>query len=115
MQDGVSTQVAAWAESASLAVVRVPEGASALRVSTSGGYGQIGLYTRALEMPTPSEVDCSSTEEGTSELCEVVDPAAGLHFIAVWGESAFVGVDLVANIEMGSTSEPAPEEPAPRT
>ena len=74
----------------------VPSGMSELRVTTSGGSGDVDLYVRFGAQATEFNRDCSSLSTTNSELCVLQNPAAGDWFIMLRGFSAYSGVTLIA-------------------
>ncbi len=82
----------------------VPEGASDLTISISGGSGDADLYTRFGAEPTTSNYDCRPWENGNSESCSVASPETGVYHVMVRGYSSYDGVTLVAGFEQGGDS-----------
>ena len=78
----------------------VPSGATNLRISTSGGTGDVDLYTLYALQPTTSNADCSSARAGNAEQCTFPSPAAGTHHILLYGWSTYSGVTLSASYDM---------------
>ncbi|MBW2369846.1 MAG: pre-peptidase C-terminal domain-containing protein [Deltaproteobacteria bacterium] len=74
--------------------VNVPEGASNLTVTISGGTGDVDLYTRFGAEPTKDDYDCGSWEWDNNETCTHAAPEAGVWYIGVHAFSAFSGVSL---------------------
>lgn len=91
------------ADSERFFTIEVPEGATDLVVTTSGGTGDVDLYLRFGLQPTLAESDCSPLEVGNNETCEVPAPDAGTYHIMLHGWNAYAGVTLVA-----SFTPPAP-------
>ncbi|NQD35848.1 hemagglutinin [Permianibacter sp. IMCC34836] len=81
--------------------INVPAGASNLVISTSGGTGDMDLYTRFGSKPTTSVWDCRPYTGTNNETCTVAAPAAGTYYIDTRGYSAFSGVTLVASYTAG--------------
>ena len=77
--------------------IEVPEGATDLVVTTSGGTGDVDLYLRFGVQPTLAEWDCSPFVNGNNETCEVPAPDAGTYHIMLHGWHAYAGVTLVAS------------------
>lgn len=82
----------------------VPEGASDLSISISGGSGDADLYTLFGAEPTTSNYDCRPWQDGNSESCAVATPEAGVYHVMVRGYSSYDGVTLVAGFEQGGDS-----------
>lgn len=76
----------------------VPAGASALTVTTTGGTGDVDLYTRFNAAPTAAFYDCSSEGGSNNESCVIPTPSAGVWHIMLEGWEAYTGVTLRATI-----------------
>ncbi|NQD35847.1 hemagglutinin [Permianibacter sp. IMCC34836] len=81
--------------------INVPAGASNLVIATSGGTGDVDLYTRFGSKPTTSTYDCRPYTGGNAESCTVAAPQAGKYYINLRGYSAFSGVTLTASYSTG--------------
>ena len=77
--------------------INVPAGASNLVIATSGGTGDMDLYTRFGSKPTTSTYDCRPYTGGNAETCTVAAPQVGKYYINLRGYSAFTGVTLNAS------------------
>lgn len=84
----------------------VPDGATELVITLSGGVGDADLYVRFGAEPTFETDDCRSARVDNNERCVVPNPAAGLWFVEVYGFAAFSGVTLVATVSVAG--EPTP-------
>src|SRR5690606_12356113 len=78
--------------------VTVPNGASLLTVTTSGGNGDVDLYVRQGQAPTPASYDCESAGGDNEEICEFETPAAGTWYILLEAFESYSGVTLTATI-----------------
>jgi serine protease len=81
--------------------IKVPAGATNLTISTSGGSGDVDLYTKAGTAPTTSSYDCRPYLGGNSEKCTVAAPVAGTYHVMLQGYAAYSGVSLVASYTTG--------------
>jgi hypothetical protein len=72
----------------------VPAGQSTLTFTTSGGTGDVDLYTKLGARPTTSVYDCRPFISGNSETCTVNAPAAGTYYVMLNGYAAYSGVTL---------------------
>lgn len=86
--------------------VTVPDGASNLVIATSGGSGDVDLYTRYGSAPTTASYDCRPYRNGNTESCSVATPQAGTYYILLNGYAAYSGVSLKASWSAGG--DPAP-------
>ena len=77
--------------------LEVPEGASDLDFTISGGSGDADLYVNFGSAPTDSSYDCRPYRSGNTETCSFAAPAAGTWHVRVKAYSAFSGVGLVAS------------------
>ncbi|MDT8408392.1 MAG: S8 family serine peptidase [Wenzhouxiangellaceae bacterium] len=84
--------------------IDVPQGASNLNVSISGGSGDADLYVRFGSPPTESTYDCRPFLNGNSETCTFSSPQAGTHHVMLRGFSAYSGVSLVASFDEPSSA-----------
>jgi serine protease len=80
--------------------VTVPNGASGLSISISGGTGDADLYVRYAEPPTLSAYNCRPFFDGNAERCDLSTPAAGTYYVMLHGWSSYSGVTLAANVTM---------------
>lgn len=87
----------------------VPEGASNLVVTTSGGTGDADLYVDFGSQPTSSSCVCRPYLTGNSETCTIASLQAGAYSISVYGYSAFAGVWLTASYSTSSSGYPGAE------
>ncbi len=76
--------------------ITVPAGRPSLTITTSGGTGDVDLYTRRGSRPTTTTYDCRPFRTGNAETCTVTNPAAGTYFILLNAYSTYSGVSLRA-------------------
>jgi hypothetical protein len=74
----------------------VPDGATNLRVQTSGGTGDVDIYVRQ-SSPTGT-LRCFGFNAGNGELCNVANPARGTWYIILETWDPWAGVTLVATV-----------------
>jgi hypothetical protein len=76
----------------------VPTGTTNLRVTLSGGTGDVDLYINPGTPPDLAEGDyaCFSFNGGNNELCQVTNPVAGTWFILLDLWDPYTGVTLTA-------------------
>ena len=72
----------------------VPAGQSSLKFTTTGGTGDVDLYTRLGSRPTTATYDCRPYVSGNTETCTVTNPAAGTYYVLLNGYAAYSGVTL---------------------
>ncbi|MDN5781978.1 MAG: M20/M25/M40 family metallo-hydrolase [Luteimonas sp.] len=84
--------------------LEVPDGASNLVFTMSGGSGDADLYVKAGSAPTDGSYDCRPYKTGNNESCTFASPAAGTYHVRIKGYSAFSGVSLVGDYVIGSGS-----------
>ena len=95
--------------------LEVPQNASRLSISISGGSGDADLYVKFGSKPTTSSYHCRPYRNGNNESCVADSPSAGTYHIMIRGYADFNGVKLTASYS-GATSVPtsAPDpDPAP--
>lgn len=76
--------------------VNVSTGTERLVVDLNDGDGEAALYMRQEQAPTPSTFDHHSTMEGAEDRIAFNDPTPGWWYILLTTESAFTGVNIVA-------------------
>ncbi|CAM4031184.1 endonuclease [Shewanella aquimarina] len=72
----------------------LPQGASEVVVTMSGGTGDADLYLRQGSEPTLSEYDCAPYLTGNNEQCSVSAPVVGRYYVNINAYEAFSGVSL---------------------
>ncbi|MDG1539275.1 MAG: pre-peptidase C-terminal domain-containing protein [Candidatus Poseidonia sp.] len=77
--------------------VDVPQGTERLIVDLSDGEGEASLYMRLDQAPTSSTYDYHSTNEGAGDRIAFNDPTPGTWYILLNSESAFTGVNILAD------------------
>lgn len=91
----------------------VPEEASALRFSISGGSGDADLYVRHDALPTLDAYDCRPYLDGNNETCGTgqypIPSSPGPWYVMLNPYSAFAGVTLVGSYE-GGVLPPGPRD-----
>ena len=80
--------------------IPVPAGATNLKISISGGTGDVDLYVRQGAQPTTSAYDCRPYLAGNNEACAVASPS-GTYHVMLRAYQAFSGVTLVASYDTG--------------
>ena len=85
--------------------IDLPNGASNLKVSLSGGSGDADLYVKKGSKPTSSDYDCRPFRNGNNESC-TVDLAEGRYFVMLKGYRSYAGVSLVADYTTNTTPPP---------
>lgn len=78
--------------------IRPPAGSSNLRVTISGGTGDVDLYVRRGAVPTNSTYDCGSENGGNTELCNFASPANAQYYIRVVAWDPYAGATLTATV-----------------
>lgn len=106
LKNGVAvTGLSGSIASSALFSVVVPSGATNLVIQTTGGSGDADLYTRFGQVPTRTVYDCiSDASSGSAESCSNGVPAAGTHYVLLYGYSAFSGVTLSASYSTGGAT-----------
>lgn len=77
-------------------VIDVPERQAQLRISTSGGTGDVDLYVCLGHKPTMDEWDYRPYLAGNNETVIVSSPKAGKYYVLLRGYMAYAGVTLQA-------------------
>ncbi|MFP2911366.1 PPC domain-containing protein, partial [Pyxidicoccus sp. 3LFB2] len=81
--------------------VTVPEGATNLKFTMSGGTGDADLYVRYLNAPTTTSYNCRPYSSGNNEVCTFPAPGEGIWYVMINGFSAYSGVSLVVTWDGG--------------
>ncbi len=76
--------------------IDVPAGQDTLKISTSGGTGDVDLYVRRDSLPTTTSYDYRPYQAGNEEMVDVNNPPAGTWYIMLRGYSNYSGVTLKA-------------------
>lgn len=97
LTNGVAVSVSGATGSERAYTVDVPAGATNLVIATSGGSGDVDLYTRFATPPTTTAYDCRPYTNGNGESCSVAAPSAGRYHILLHGYAAYSGVTLKAS------------------
>lgn len=84
--------------------VVVPSGASNLSIQTTGGTGNPNMYVKQGSRPTQASFDCNSANAGTTEQCFFASPAAGTYHVMLHAPSAYSGVTVRADFDLGCAS-----------
>ena len=77
--------------------VQLPNGASNLLISISGGSGDADLYVRAGTRPTSSAFDCRPFRGGNGESCSFPTPVPGLYHVMLTAYGSYAGLSLKAS------------------
>ncbi|MCP3060440.1 M4 family metallopeptidase [Myxococcus sp. K38C18041901] len=86
-------KVYAWGE--------VPEGATNLRFTMSGGTGDADLHIRYGNYPTTGLYDCRPYRSGNNEECVIPNPAAGKWYAMVNAYTDYANASLVMKFDGG--------------
>jgi peptidyl-Asp metalloendopeptidase len=101
------TGISGAAASAQFYYIDVPAGASQLVVQTSGGTGNVNLYTRWAAIPTTVAYSCRPFLAGNAETCTHNSPAAGRWYIGLsGGVGGYASVTLKATLTTATTCSP---------
>lgn len=77
--------------------VVVPECATSLNITMSGGVGDADLYVNYGAKPTVNQYDCRPFETGNTENCTIASQA-GSYFIGINAYKAFSGLSLSTEV-----------------
>ncbi|MES2295756.1 MAG: collagenase [Pseudomonadota bacterium] len=82
------------------AYILLPAGAKNLKLSTSGGTGNVDLYLALDRYPSASSYDAASTGSSNRDSVSVASPVAGhWYYIVLKAQQAFNGVTLAATYD----------------
>lgn len=86
--------------SAAYVTLRLPPGASNLKVWTQGGVGDLDLYLALDRYPTPASYDLASISAGNQEAISVPVPQTGRwYYLTLKARSPFSGVSISASFD----------------
>lgn len=77
-----------------MAKLNVPVGAKNRSVVTSGGSGDLDLFTRSGKKPTSTAYTCKKEGSTNAETCSFATPTPGTLYIRVFGYAAVSGASL---------------------
>jgi hypothetical protein len=80
--------------------VIVPEGASRLEVSTSGGVGDCDLFVRRGAHPTEADFDAASVRFGNADRVTIDAPEGGAWFVLLHAADPYRAVRLLARVTL---------------
>ena len=83
--------------------MEVPDGATDLAFTISGGSGDADLYVKFGSQPTTSSYDCRPYKSGNSESCTFPTPSAGTWHVAIRAYSSYSGVSLEGSYTASGT------------
>ncbi|MBL8299252.1 MAG: PKD domain-containing protein [Rhodanobacteraceae bacterium] len=95
--------------------IDVPAGATNLVIKTSGGSGDVDLYTRLDAEPTTSVYSCRPYLSNNDETCTTASPSPGRWHVLLKGYSAFSGVTLTASYTVNTNQAPVARTNGPYT
>lgn len=87
---GISVATNAWR----YYKLNVPVGAKNLSITTSGGTGDLDLYTQLGKKPTTTAFSCKKEGSTNAETCTATAPTAGMWYIGLLGYSNASGATL---------------------
>ncbi len=87
--------VAAERHQSQMFYLDVPESATYLSFTMSGGSGDADLYVKFASEPSTSDYDCRPYRDGNEESCVISNLRAGRYYVMLYGYSAFDGVSIV--------------------
>ncbi len=77
-----------------LYTITVPNGATNLSISSSGGAGNADLYVRLGSAPQLNTFDCQSAGASNTENCSFATPTAGVYYAMLHATADYSGVSL---------------------
>ncbi|MEP4891388.1 MAG: S8 family serine peptidase [Aliiglaciecola sp.] len=77
--------------------IEVPEGATDLVFTMSGGSGDADLYVKYGSEPSSNSYDCRPYLAGNNETCSISSVQTGTYYVKIIGYSAYSGVSIQAD------------------
>lgn len=110
LENGVAkTGISGASKSQQFFTMEVPQGATNLSFTTSGGTGDADLYVRYGSKPTLDTHDCKSTNSSSNEQCNISAVQTGTYYVMVEAWNAISGVSLVGQYDTSSGNTPIDE------
>tara|TARA_R110000737_G_scaffold250531_2_gene260240 strand:- start:510 stop:1478 length:969 start_codon:yes stop_codon:yes gene_type:complete len=107
LQNGVAVSgLAGDAKAQLIYTLQVPNNASNLNFTTSGGSGDADLYVKFNTAPTLENFDCKSTTSSSNERCDIASAQNGIYYVMVEAWNAIANVSLIANYNETTAIEP---------
>ena len=101
---GTPVSVSGAEDSERLYQITVPNGATRIVFQVRGGTGDVDMYVRAGQPPTPQEVTCASSRLTNEEDCELFNPQPGAWYVLLYGYEAYAGATLTATVTESSAA-----------
>ncbi|MCB1052872.1 MAG: pre-peptidase C-terminal domain-containing protein [Acidobacteria bacterium] len=79
--------------------ISVPSGASNLKVTTTGGSGDMDLYVKQGGQASTSSYTAKSTGGTSAETVTIASPAASDYYIMLYGYTAYSGVSMTVSYQ----------------
>ena len=107
LENGVAkTGISGSAKQQLFYTLSVPENATDLVFTTTGGTGDADLYVKFGAKPSLTTSDCKSTSSGNNETCSISNAQVGTYYVLVEAWSAISGVSLIGSFVEDSTVPP---------
>ncbi|WP_105167950.1 pre-peptidase C-terminal domain-containing protein [Pseudoalteromonas sp. T1lg23B] len=84
-------------------VLEVPQNATNLSFSTSGGSGDADMYVKFSQLATQQNYDCRPYENGNTENCAISNIQSGKYYVMLHAYQAYSDLSLIANFNIGTT------------
>ncbi|PCK32815.1 M28 family metallopeptidase [Pseudoalteromonas piscicida] len=107
LKNGVAkTGISGASKSQQFFTMEVPQGASNLSFTTSGGTGDADLYVRYGAKPSLNTFDCKSTNSSSEEQCNITSIQSGTYHVMVEAWNAISGVSLTGQYDASGGNTP---------
>jgi len=106
LENGVVKNVAGLKGEEQSFIVNVPQNATLLSISTSGGTGDVDLYVRYELAASTSDYDCRPYKPGNNEVCDIEPITSGVYHVMLRGYSDYSDVHLVAHYSEANNQLP---------
>ena len=88
------TGLAGVRESLNLYRVTVPSAAYELKITTTGGSGDVDIFVRFNDEPTLSDFDCEAVTYRNDDACVISAPEEGTWYILLYGADPYTDATL---------------------
>ena len=85
--------------------MQVPNDATTLTFTLSGGSGDADMYVRFGEQPTLNNWDCRPYKSGNQETCSISNIQAGTYYLMLRGYNAYSGTSLTGSYTTSTVGE----------
>ena len=94
------TDLAGVRESQNLYRVTVPPAAYEVKITTTGGSGDVDIFVRFNDKPTLSDFDCEAVTYGNDDACVIGPAEEGTWYILLYAADPYTDVTLRVTVSV---------------